>query len=98
MVSSHCIGTVYIVNRDALRERLTGAVVRIGPLNYPDRHNNTACGTITLALINFSQKIEFNCQLEGQFLTIEIPGVGGSLHWLHVCEVEAFEGNCEGEN
>ena len=96
MGSSYCVGRVVIVNRAALRERLTGAVVRIGSSQV--RKENAACGTLTHELISASREMELVCNIEGQYLTIEIPEVGGYL-FLHVCEVEAFDdGRCEREN
>ena len=93
MGSIYCVGRVLVVNRDALRERLTGAVVRIGSSQV--RKENAACGTLTHELISASREMELICNIEGQYLTIEIPEVEGALYWLHVCEVEAYDGQCE---
>ena len=69
--------------------RLAGAIVRVG-LNS-DR-NNSVCDTITLAQVNANQKVELTCDLEGQYLSIELP----IDERLQLCEVQAFEGNCAG--
>ena len=70
-------------------ELLNGAIVRVG--SNSDR-NNPICGTIKLGQINANQMIELTCNLEDQYLSIELPGT----HYLHLCEVQAFEGKCEG--
>ena len=36
--------------------------------------------------------IELTCNLKGQYLSIELPGT----EYLQLCEVQAFEGQCEG--
>ena len=36
--------------------------------------------------------IELTCNLKGRYLSIELPGTEN----LHLCEVQAFEGQCEG--
>ena len=70
-------------------ERLAGAIVRVGPNS---KRNNPICGKITLCQIKASQMIELTCNLKGQYLSIELPGT----EYLHLCEVQAFEGQCEG--
>ena len=72
-------------------ERLNSAVVRVGPNS---NRENPACGTITAAQTSASQIIEINCDLRGQYLSIELRP--GTTH-LHVCEVQADTGVCEGK-
>ena len=55
--------------------------------------NNSACATITQDLINLGQKVELTCNLQGQYLSIELPG----SEYLQLCEVQAFEGQCAGK-
>ena len=73
-------------------ERLNNAVVRVGPSSNRD---NPACGTITAAQTSAYQKIEINCDLRGQYLSIELTP--GTTH-LHICEVQADTGLCEGKD
>ena len=56
--------------------------------------DNPICGNISLAQINANQKVEVTCDLCGQYLSIELPGSG---RILHVCEVRAFSGQCQGK-
>ena len=49
------------------------------------------CGSITLEDINESPVLEVNCNMKGQYLSIELPGVD----YLTLCEVQAFVGKCE---
>ena len=70
-------------------KRLEGAIVRVG---HNSERNNPVCGAITLKQINADQKVELTCNLKGRYLSIELPGTG----YLQLCEVQAFEGQCEG--
>ena len=71
--------------------RLEGAIVRVG--SKSKFRNNTACGTISLDQIKAGQKIEVTCDLYGQYLSIELT----SSESLILCEVRAFEGQCQGK-
>ena len=71
--------------------RLTGATVRVGSDSNRD---NPVCGYISLDQIDEEQKVEVTCDLNGRYLSIELPGSGRTLH---MCEVRAFNGQCQGE-
>ena len=73
-----------------LADQLGGAVVRVG---INSNRDNPACGTISLNQTYANQKVEVTCELYGQYLSIELPGTGD----LHVCEVKADRGQCEGK-
>ena len=70
--------------------RLQGAIVRVGSDSNRD---NPVCGNISLEQINANQKVDVICDLYGQYLSIELPGSGS----LHICEVQAFNGQCQGK-
>ena len=78
--------TFYLHNSET---RLVGAVVRVGPSS---NMNNPVCGTVTLEQINAGQKIDFTCNVRGQYLSIHNPSEA-----LHLCEVQAFIGDCGGK-
>ena len=80
------IKRIYFLNTGEL---LAGAIVRVGDNS---ERNNPICGIITLCQINFNQMIELTCNHVGQYLSIELPGT----EHLQLCEVQAFEGQCEG--
>ncbi|KAM8966354.1 fucolectin-5-like [Pelodytes ibericus] len=78
------IGSVVIVNReDCCGNRLQGAQIRVG--NSPDI-NNPVCGTIN----DVSQsRITVCCNgMEGQYITVSIPG---RREYLTLCEVEVYQ-------
>ncbi|KAM8967922.1 fucolectin-6-like [Pelodytes ibericus] len=78
------IGSVVIVNReDCCGIRLQGAQIRVG--NSPDI-NNPVCGTIN----DVSQsRITVCCNgMEGQYITVSIPG---RREYLTLCEVEVYQ-------
>ena len=70
-------------------DRLEGAIIRVGPNS--DR-TNPECGTISIDQINADRKVEVTCDLEGQYLSIELPG----RQAINLCEIQAAEGNCGG--
>ena len=69
---------------------LEGAIVRVGS---DSNRGNPICGNISLEQINDNQKVDVICDLYGQYLSIELPGSG----ILHICEVQAFNGQCQGK-
>ena len=54
--------------------------------------DNEVCGEpITMSQITAGQKIEVECNLEGRYLSVEVPGEG---KFLQLCEVRAVTGQC----
>ncbi len=89
MGSIYCIGKVTIFNRvDCCKERLTGAVVRIGIDS--NKINNAICGTVTSSMIYESAKLEVLCAIPGRYISIHLPG----KNVLTLCEVQAFADEC----
>ena len=73
--------------------RLLGAVVRIG--QDPNR-NNPYCGPgITSQQIQSGSVIEVTCELEGRYISIDLPPISGvNSRILNLCEVETLPGIC----
>ncbi|XP_072032978.1 uncharacterized protein [Amphiura filiformis] len=89
MGGNKCVGKVDIFNRvDCCKERLRGAVVRVG--NNKDHNKNAKCGIVTDAMIKAKQKISINCDLRGKYISIALE----RQDYLQICEVKAYTGKC----
>ena len=87
MGNTYCIGKVVIFNRvDCCKERLAGAVVRIGIDS--NKTNNAICGT-TSSMIEESAKLEVICAIQGRYISIHLTARDTHTQPLTLCEVEA---------
>ncbi|XP_072046576.1 uncharacterized protein [Amphiura filiformis] len=86
MEESWCVGKVAIYNRvDCCSSRLDGAVIRVGSNSAFE--NNLECeSSVSSEQIQGSQIIEIECNLQGRYLSVELP----LDKRLALCEVKAY--------